>query len=141
RLLKELKLTRRAVDGGEGSDAGGSSGGDPTLDSDGDTIPDVEDNCIAKANDDQADFDQDRVGDLCDLCPVAVTGREVDEDGCPLPTEQERDLVRAIALAIAQGDPATTELDLDQSGELDVGDLDIAIGRIYVALQPTGDTP
>ena len=35
-------------------------------DSDGDTIPDSQDNCPSAANSDQADADQDGVGDACD---------------------------------------------------------------------------
>ena len=37
-----------------------------SLDSDGDGIANVEDNCAAIANADQADFDEDGLGDVCD---------------------------------------------------------------------------
>jgi hypothetical protein len=37
------------------------------LDSDGDGVQDAEDNCPLVVNADQADFDEDRIGDACDL--------------------------------------------------------------------------
>jgi hypothetical protein len=45
--------------GGEGGFGGG-------FDTDGDEIPDRDDNCIDVANGDQADFDEDEIGDACD---------------------------------------------------------------------------
>jgi len=37
-----------------------------TKDTDGDTIPDVRDNCPTKANTKQTDTDKDGLGDACD---------------------------------------------------------------------------
>jgi hypothetical protein len=37
-----------------------------TVDTDRDSVGDNRDNCVAKANDDQADLDADRLGDACD---------------------------------------------------------------------------
>jgi hypothetical protein len=55
-------------------------------DTDGDSIPDTDDNCPFADNTTQADNDNDSVGDLCDDCPLAglaVTG-SVDGFGCPI---------------------------------------------------------
>ena len=41
-------------------------------DSDGDGIPDAEDNCVTVANPFQTDGDGDGVGDLCDDCPGGI---------------------------------------------------------------------
>ena len=43
-----------------------------TVDGDGDGVPDDLDNCPTTPNAAQADSDGDRVGDLCDVEPVAV---------------------------------------------------------------------
>ena len=53
------------------------------TDSDGDGVPDDEDNCPTVANPNQGDLDGDGLGDLCDNCPdVANPGQDdVDEDG------------------------------------------------------------
>ncbi|MEO0650419.1 MAG: thrombospondin type 3 repeat-containing protein, partial [Planctomycetota bacterium] len=52
-------------------------------DSDGDGIPDCDDNCLAKSNPDQADADFDGVGDVCDSCPDGFNGDDADGDGIP----------------------------------------------------------
>src|SRR6266852_601001 len=53
----------------------GPGGGDPsTEDSDGDGIPDAQDDCPAIPNPAQTDTDGDGVGDLCDPCPLAPGG-------------------------------------------------------------------
>ncbi|MCB9353510.1 MAG: lamin tail domain-containing protein [Lewinellaceae bacterium] len=44
--------------------------------SDGDTYPDLCDNCPNDTNEDQADTDEDGTGDVCDACPLAVNGLE-----------------------------------------------------------------
>ncbi len=94
-------------DGGGGGDDDSSPTGDddaatnsPTpviQDADGDSIPDEKDNCPEAANADQADGDQDGLGDVCDTCP---TDPEPDEDGdglcgdadpCPLDPDNDID--------------------------------------------------
>ena len=45
------------------------------MDNDGDGIPDGEDNCPDTPNFDQADFEEDGIGDVCDL--------DIDGDGMP----------------------------------------------------------
>tara|TARA_B110000977_G_scaffold171538_1_gene223219 strand:- start:23 stop:682 length:660 start_codon:yes stop_codon:yes gene_type:complete len=58
-----------AVFSGVSSNINGSftlDNGAATIDSDGDGTPDDIDNCIAESNVDQADFDEDGMGDVCD---------------------------------------------------------------------------
>ncbi|HUE29439.1 MAG TPA: thrombospondin type 3 repeat-containing protein, partial [Verrucomicrobiae bacterium] len=53
----------------------GPGGGDPnTEDTDGDGIPDAQDNCPAIWNPAQTDTDGDGIGDVCDPCPLAPGG-------------------------------------------------------------------
>ncbi|MCH7798075.1 MAG: PQQ-binding-like beta-propeller repeat protein [Planctomycetes bacterium] len=60
------------------------------LDIDGDGVIDLDDNCVAEFNPDQADGDGDGIGDVCDsisdactwaidLCPGTITGSTVDQ--------------------------------------------------------------
>jgi hypothetical protein len=64
------------------------------LDADGDGVADASDNCPAVANADQADFDADGLGDLCDsdldgdgiedsrdTCPTTPNVNQIDTDG------------------------------------------------------------
>jgi hypothetical protein len=50
-------------------------------DSDGDAVPDAEDNCPNSANADQADADGDGVGDACDSCSDVPNPGQIDTDG------------------------------------------------------------
>lgn len=48
----------------------------PTIDTDGDDVPDLCDNCSSVENTDQADADGDGIGDFCDQCfnyPIGTT--------------------------------------------------------------------
>jgi len=49
------------------------------IDSDGDGVCDADDNCVEDPNPDQADGDQDGIGDVCDIPEVAVC--DVNGDG------------------------------------------------------------
>ncbi len=49
-------------------------------DTDGDMVEDRNDNCVGLSNPDQADQDQDLIGDLCDLCPE---DSNLNGAGCP----------------------------------------------------------
>ncbi|GAB5451356.1 MAG: hypothetical protein Hals2KO_16840 [Halioglobus sp.] len=53
--------------------------GSPT-DTDGDEIPDAEDNCPLDANPDQSDVEGDNVGDVCDNCPGLPNEDQLDND-------------------------------------------------------------
>jgi len=64
-----------------GGGGGGGGGGGTPGDSDGDGIPDGEDNCPFVFNPDQADMDGDGVGDACDNCVTVVNPDQTDTDG------------------------------------------------------------
>lgn len=55
----------------------------PPLDTDGDGVLDVDDNCPFVANADQADEDGDHIGDPCDPCPPFADPTDTDHDGVP----------------------------------------------------------
>ncbi|MEJ7599747.1 MAG: thrombospondin type 3 repeat-containing protein [Kofleriaceae bacterium] len=55
--------------------------GDDDVDTDGDTIVDRLDNCPALANANQANEDQDALGDVCDPCPPFDGNADADDDG------------------------------------------------------------
>jgi hypothetical protein len=52
----------------------------PSLDSDGDCIPDDADNCPSTYNPLQQDADDDSVGDVCDNCPLVYNPCQEDSD-------------------------------------------------------------
>ncbi len=52
------------------------------LDTDGDGIPDAEDNCPAVSNPGQKDTDGDGVGDVCDSCPDSILDKRVIIGSC-----------------------------------------------------------
>ncbi len=67
-------------------DAAGPDTGPPWRDSDGDRLPDVEDNCPDMGNPLQEDSDGDSIGDACDPCPLHLgSGPEA----CAQTMEQE----------------------------------------------------
>jgi hypothetical protein len=57
----------------------------PDLDGDGDTTPDLIDNCPFTPNPDQSDVDGDNYGDLCDICPGTWDPGQEDYDGDGIP--------------------------------------------------------
>jgi hypothetical protein len=72
---------------------------DPHADTDGDSIPNVSDNCPDVSNPDQANSDGDQYGDACDNCPeVANPGQEDHDadgiasacDNCPLDSNPDQ---------------------------------------------------
>ncbi|QYA25999.1 hypothetical protein G3I01_10895 [Gramella sp. MT6] len=56
---------------------------DPEADCDNDGIPNGEDNCPQTSNEDQADFDEDGLGDVCDP-DIDNDGVPNDEDDCDM---------------------------------------------------------
>lgn len=52
----------------------------PIVDTDGDGVPDEEDNCVFTPNPDQLDTDGDGVGDVCDNCVEAYNPDQTDSD-------------------------------------------------------------
>ncbi|MGQ0761524.1 MAG: thrombospondin type 3 repeat-containing protein [Acidobacteriota bacterium] len=52
-----------------------------SCDSDGDGVPDANDNCANVSNADQADFDGDGRGDACDNCVQTANADQADSDG------------------------------------------------------------
>ena len=81
----------------------------PPVDTDGDEVPDVDDNCPDVHNPDQLDTDNDGTGDACEPAPPVDTdtdGVPDDEDNCP-----------------GQGNP--DQVDTDDDGDGDVCDINI----------------
>ena len=70
------------------------------LDGDGDTVPDYSDNCPVTANTDQADLDNDDIGDVCD--------NDIDGDGIDNDVEE--------ANGLDPRDPADGTADADGDG-------------------------
>lgn len=124
---------------GEGEEGEGEGEGEPDAgylpdgDDDGDGIRNDADNCVAVDNADQADFDEDGVGDACDLCVLegSLEGEPVDAAGCRPVSEEERARILAIARAIASRDAASADTDLDGDGDVDVADLEQAIAEAH----------
>jgi hypothetical protein len=55
------------------SDMADDGDGPAGIDSDGDGVPDVNDNCASDKNPLQENEDGDALGDLCDRCPIFAT--------------------------------------------------------------------
>ena len=56
-------------------------------DSDGDGVPDLQDNCISVENFSQSDIDHDGIGDVCDNCPSTPNQLQLDYDADGLGNE------------------------------------------------------
>ncbi len=69
-----VTLTVTDNQGATGSDIVAVSAIDTQLDSDGDGVPDITDNCPSTANGDQLDSDNDGTGNACDLTPNGPIG-------------------------------------------------------------------
>ncbi len=63
------------------------------ADGDNDGVGDACDNCPNVTNSTQEDGDTDGVGDPCDSCPNTISGLQVDSNGCPpkIPGDFDRD--------------------------------------------------
>jgi hypothetical protein len=80
------------------------------VDSDGDYIPDQDDNCLGLGNADQADSDGDGIGDACDLCVSVPNVGDSDTDGDGVGN----------ACDTCPSVPDALNLDTDSDGEGDV---------------------
>ncbi|MBA3393487.1 MAG: hypothetical protein H0T89_12635 [Deltaproteobacteria bacterium] len=65
-------------DGGPGD--GVMIDGSPGVDTDGDGVSDDIDNCLMMMNPNQANEDNDSLGDICDPCPVSANNVDTDGD-------------------------------------------------------------
>ncbi len=68
----EIVLTVTDDEGAAGRDTIYVTSTDATADTDGDGVPDIEDNCPETANADQLDSDEDGEGDACDASPFGL---------------------------------------------------------------------
>jgi hypothetical protein len=112
------------------------------LDSDSDLLGDACDNCPFVYNPDQLDSDADLVGDSCDLCPGQNDLADMDADTIPdscdncitvANTNQADDDYDGIGNACescCQG--LAGNLDGDESGLVDIGDLTALITYLYI---------
>jgi Thrombospondin type 3 repeat len=80
------------------------------LDTDGDGVPDAQDNCPKVANPDQLDSDKDGVGDACDNCPFTYNPDQKDSNG------------NGIGDA-CEAPPPPKMCDVDKDGDVDLKDL------------------
>lgn len=81
-----------AGEGSKNSDKGsadGRDGEDPNGDTDGDGIPNAEDNCPGVKNPDQKDSDSDGHGDACDECPQDPNKKTPGDCGCGKPEDDQ----------------------------------------------------
>jgi hypothetical protein len=112
------------------------STGGGCVDSDGDGICDIEDNCPAKANPGQEDGDRDGVGDVCDNCPKVANAdqKDTDKDGigdacdinkCDLDSDGDIDSVDIRVITSWKGKkvpPAPEAADLDNNKYININD-------------------
>lgn len=105
----------------------------PEEDSDGDGIPDSEDNCPLNYNPDQEDFNHDGIGNAC--CCVSRVG---DANGSSDDEPTIGDVSVMIDALFITGDwtilPCPAEADVNQSGGCNPGRDDITIGDIAILI-------
>lgn len=70
--------------------------GDGLDDADLDGVNNANDNCVQVANPNQHDSDGDRIGDVCDPCPVDVNTEDTDADGVAGICDHESDKANRI---------------------------------------------
>ncbi|MCW5892298.1 MAG: thrombospondin type 3 repeat-containing protein [bacterium] len=100
----------------------------PDTDTDGDGVPNVDDNCPFVPNPDQSDRDGDGVGDACDVDDPSAPDRDGDgvpdeEDNCPtVPNPDQADADGDGVGDACEPDPIPPPLDTDGDGVPDARD-------------------
>lgn len=107
-------------------------------DFDGDGVHDEDDNCSESVNPDQADDDDDNVGNACDLCPNSPPSFDVDDEGCTIPPPGDCDgdldvdqedfgFFQAClsGAGVIQDDPNCASALLDEDDDVDLDDFGI----------------
>ena len=96
----------------------------PAPDGDGDGVPDSEDNCPTVANDNQADADNDGIGDACDSTPGGPTMTATASRMRMTTARRSRIRIRPTQTVTAQATPVTRPYgpDADDDGEPDATD-------------------
>jgi len=110
-------------------------------DIDGDGVPNSEDNCLTESNPDQADLDEDGIGDVCDSLCCALRGN-VDHSG----TIDIADLVYLVDYMFsgAPPPPCAGEADIDGGGgadPIDIADLVFLVDYMFNAGPPPPACP
>jgi len=112
----------------------------PSIDSDGDGIIDLTDNCRNVYNPDQADTDSNGVGDAC--CCVDLSGNT---DCDPGEIVDIGDLTLLIDYLFISFDPiccpAEANIDGDQESIIDIGDLTRLIDYLFITYTPPAECP
>jgi subtilisin family serine protease len=101
---RRAALALFGADGGRANANAALSAAEHPEDGDGDSVPDVIDNCAAAANRNQADFDRDGTGDACDPTP-----RGPDTDGDTVADVDDN--------CAAVANPGQQDADADQVGD------------------------
>jgi hypothetical protein len=107
-----------------------------SMDTDQDCIPNESDNCPETYNPDQADTNDDGIGDAC--CCVTIAGNI---DGDPGELVDIGDLTALISYLYippnpVPGCPREANVDGDGSGLIDIGDLTALISYLYIPPNP-----
>ncbi len=111
---------------------------DATPDSDADGYMDTEDNCPLVSNPDQADTDEDGIGDAC-CCSGAVGNTDCDPSG----ETTMSDLTVLIDHLFISLDPICCpgEAELDGEADITMSDLTVLIDHLFISLAPLSNCP
>jgi hypothetical protein len=120
------------------------------ADSDGDGIPDAEDNCPEVSNADQADLDGDGPGDVCDNCLERVNTMQFDcdDDYCGNLCDCDYDQSGVCGLSdfgsfipiFGSTDPCRLHLE-PHTGYVGLGDFGFFVANFGQTPGPSGTTP
>ncbi len=103
----------------------------PTVDADGDAIPDVFDNCLGLANPTQLDADGDGYGNACDA----------DLNNSGVVTTADFGLLRSVLNQSAASSPLAAAADLNESGTVTTADFGLLRARLNTAPGPSSLAP